>query len=296
MSYHFVNCTCSPAAGEESSAECFADIPAFALSNSTSGAGNVCSSGNAMESSQGFQCGTILSHSTGSRGEGESISSRAVSPARTSPQREKARALLASEAASGVKWQELCRRFDRDSYSWKTHRCLFSVDLPESSLILPAWGSMRDGELFRRPTPSGLDVIRAYITSAKDSGSSGKMQVPTPRSEEPGRTRVGYGRGLAELMEGCQQIVPTPRANDARHGENLDTTKAWDGLPAFVKAASGGKLNPRWTEWLMGWPIGLASCEPSEMGRFQLWLRSHGEFLQELFDERNVSATEGERR
>ena len=34
---------------------------------------------------------------------------------------------------------------------------------------------------------------------------------PTPRSQEPGATTVGYGRGLAELIEGKQQRWPTPR-------------------------------------------------------------------------------------
>jgi hypothetical protein len=40
------------------------------------------------------------------------------------------------------------------------------------------------------------------------------QMYPTPRAQEPGRTKEGYGRGLAELMEGKEQIkmYPTPRA------------------------------------------------------------------------------------
>jgi site-specific DNA-cytosine methylase len=31
---------------------------------------------------------------------------------------------------------------------------------------------------------------------------------PTPRAKEPGRTTKGYGRGLAELIEGKEQLEP----------------------------------------------------------------------------------------
>ena len=31
---------------------------------------------------------------------------------------------------------------------------------------------------------------------------------PTPRANEPGRTTKGYGRGLAELLEGKKQMEP----------------------------------------------------------------------------------------
>jgi hypothetical protein len=49
-------------------------------------------------------------------------------------------------------------------------------------------------------------------TGEKDSGL-----LPTPRANEPGRTTKGYGRGLAELVEGKKQIEPkmwlTPSAS-----------------------------------------------------------------------------------
>jgi hypothetical protein len=45
---------------------------------------------------------------------------------------------------------------------------------------------------------------------------------PTPRAQEPGRTTEGYGRGLAELMEGKtqkkpQEIFPTPTTQEVEH-------------------------------------------------------------------------------
>jgi hypothetical protein len=29
-----------------------------------------------------------------------------------------------------------------------------------------------------------------------------------------------------------------------------------------LSCQAGGKLNPTWVEWLMGWPIGWTDCEP----------------------------------
>jgi hypothetical protein len=45
-----------------------------------------------------------------------------------------------------------------------------------------------------------------------------------------------------------------------------------------VKQLTGGSLNPDWTEWLMGWPIGWTALQPLEMDRYRKWLHSHGGF------------------
>jgi len=67
---------------------------------------------------------------------------------------------------------------------------------------------------------------------------------PTIRAQEPARTAKGYGRGLAELVEGKKQIDPDSPpvpTNDNTNGKN-------QGSP---------KLNPNWVEQLMGVPVGL---------------------------------------
>ena len=53
----------------------------------------------------------------------------------------------------------------------------------------------------------------------ESSDSQSKKFYPTPRANEPGRTTKGYGRGLAELIEGKEQREPkkfyrTPTAMD----------------------------------------------------------------------------------
>jgi hypothetical protein len=78
---------------------------------------------------------------------------------------------------------------------------------------------------------------------------------PTPRAKEPGRTTKGYGRGLRELVEGKQQMMPTPTARDWKDaGPNVNYEKAKK--KGRLAGHSGGSLNPAWVEWLMGYPKG----------------------------------------
>lgn len=38
----------------------------------------------------------------------------------------------------------------------------------------------------------------------------------------------------------------------------------------------GGKLNPTWVEWLIGWPLGWTDLEPLATESFHEWQRKHG--------------------
>ena len=161
---------------------------------------------------------------------------------------------------------------------------------------------------------------------------------PTPRANEPGRTTKGYGRALGELMEGKQQMFPTPRASAAmtedmemiakrnKYNSKLEekiamemyptpTTRDWKDsmgtvppsrkqkskqtlgqrvahnqmyptpttdsasertkkykqggtpLPVAVQMEQkkpGGKLNPEFVEFLMGYPLNWTKIETTE--------------------------------
>ena len=43
------------------------------------------------------------------------------------------------------------------------------------------------------------------------------------------------------------------------------------------RVESGGKLNPRWVEWLMGWPLGWTDLKPLATAKFQQWLQQFGD-------------------
>jgi hypothetical protein len=58
-------------------------------------------------------------------------------------------------------------------------------------------------------------------TEEKESGSL----LPTPRAKEPGRTTKGYGRGLAELVEGKEQVNKMWRTPDAHCDRGASSEK-----------------------------------------------------------------------
>lgn len=69
----------------------------------------------------------------------------------------------------------------------------------------------------RRATPQGRVFYQLRASPRRTSGR-GCGGWPTPRVDEPGRTSEGFGRGLAELAEGKQQLAgwPTPSCEDTK--------------------------------------------------------------------------------
>jgi len=103
-------------------------------------------------------------------------------------------------------------KYDRDTHSWKTHRCLWEEDLPWSSVTLPKWGSLHDGGLSERTTPE-------HLTSGIEFGSSLKEQGawPTPKAwdGEMGCPRTS-GRDIDHVthLGTAVRYWPTPRASE----------------------------------------------------------------------------------
>jgi hypothetical protein len=79
------------------------------------------------------------------------------------------------------------------------------------------------------------------------------------------------------------KMWPTPCANeDAAGRPGSKMQKMLGNHPDVRGDLTGGTLNPDWTEWLMGWPIGHTASAPLATDKFQQWLRSHGVFLADL--------------
>ena len=145
---------------------------------------------------------------------GRSLSSQEASPARTSRSQGRGRASKASVPGSGARCSETLARYDRGTSSWRTHQCLLFEDSTECLETFPKSGMTRSGRLYPLPQLE-------HLTAVTGSGSGGRIQDkrwPTPRAQEPGRTTEGYGRGLAELVEGKEQRKrrwPTPTCSDS---------------------------------------------------------------------------------
>ena len=69
---------------------------------------------------------------------------------------------------------------------------------------------------------------------------------------------------------GFSSTLPTPTCHNAKEGnypsEHTRNTKS-------LAAQIGGKVNPEWNEWRMGWPIGWTDLKPLETDKFRRWLR-----------------------
>ncbi len=198
--------------------------------------------------------------------------SRADSLAPTSARPAGALASTARPAASGPRWRELSVRYDLATSSWKTHRCLFPVDLPESSVTLPKWGMMRGGLLWER------------MTSARPIGAKGfgsLLATPTAKANQL----------CPSMMKnpGCANLWPTPRAsegakqpNDAnrdspclswvvKNPQMWPTPKASAAGPDFAKmdrSATGISLQTAVRQWPTPQAHDAAKGDARRVGRF----------------------------
>lgn len=113
----------------------------------------------------------------------------------------------------------------------------------------------------------GLDTaVRRWPTPTVTGNHNKKGASPTS------------GDGLATAVK----QFPTPTARDCKApgkaGYNAPNRQGGPSLPQAIAVQTGGKLNPNWVEWLMGWPIGWTDLQPLATDKFQQWLQSFGNY------------------
>lgn len=117
-----------------------------------------------------------------------------------------------------------------------------------------------------------------WITlSANDSKPAGQKEVEMMKLYESG-TNVPDTYKRLRSQVAARTTMSTLTKQDA-HNNGSPSQQNRNKLP--LNAEVGGPLNPDWCEWFMGWPIRWTASAPLETGKFQQWLRSHGEFCQE---------------
>ena len=191
-----------------------------------------------------------------------------------------ATASMVPALASGAKWHESSARYDLDSSTWKTHRCLWEEDLHWSSVTLPKWGMTRSGALFQHPTaerPISVTAFGLWQTIVADDAvsrpggkwnSRGEPKLsaevkmwPTPtRADGSGGPGHQGRKGGLNLRTAVSRSWPTPCASASKGSSpaslvrKTGKSRANDRIDHAVMASDGGQLNPEWVEWLMGWP------------------------------------------
>ena len=263
--------------GEESSAECFSDIPAFAPSKLSLIAGKSCCNGNATEFFRNSLFGTTCGHLTENHGEEKLTSSAEDSRARTFHARAKARESAEREVGFGLNLQESLARYNPATHSWRTRQCSLFEGLEECLETFPKAGMMQGGVLWERTTaePRTGESACGYWRTP-DAGAGGEISDEKAADYAAGKPRKS---GSAIQIRLCDQVRhrilwPTPKCQDSRAALR-DRNKCNLGEVVHggtqTPPTKTARLNPAWVEWLMAWPIGWTDLKPLETVRFLSW-------------------------
>ena len=244
MSWHYLQ----EQEGESSGACCSGGEPLPPLRSKTTHA-EFFSNGRLTASYLDSLSGTMCEPSTANPGAEKSMSSRGGFLARTSALPEKEQESPASDPGYGLSFPASSARFDRPTSSWKIHPCLFPEDSMSCSPTLPKWGTMRNGVLSDRITPS--EIVAA--------SASGLLPAPQARDGK-GFYRVRRESAKRRGADGRQKMLIHVVAE----------LKGWPDWSVYV-------ANPPFWEAVMNWPIQWTDFRPLETGKIQQWLRSHGE-------------------
>ena len=84
---------------------------------------------------------------------------------------------------------------------------------------------------------------------------------------------LDVGNSAQIISESECLLLPTPTCHNAKEGAYpAEHTRRTPSLAAQV----GGKINPDWNEWRMGWIVKWTDLKPLETDKFRQWLDSHG--------------------
>jgi hypothetical protein len=148
--------------------------------------------------------------------------------------------------------------YNRTTQSWKMSEDISVSVSKKFSKTLPTSGMMRNGKLFQQ-------ALLVRHTNGK-----GSSLWPTPRASSAMgediskiQERLKNGKPYKSKLEEAVALWPTPRAamgetrnhnvwlRPANKPQNLEN-KIAQRDPKSI----GGKVNPTWVEWLMGFPLG----------------------------------------
>ena len=195
----------------------------------------------------------------------------AASRAKTSVSLVRALGSTALKADYGAKWRESFAKYDHALCTWRTHQRWLSGDWMLYSGTWPRQGTMLRGVCWARTT-----LVRR--TTVREFGylPVGKI-LPTP-TVSGNYNRKGVSRTSGNGLATAVMMWHTPIAHCAKETNSPSDQRRKASLSAQV----GGKLNPVWVEWLMGWPLGWTDLKPLAMGKYLLWQQQHSATFREF--------------
>jgi hypothetical protein len=121
------------------------------------------------------------------------------------------------------------------------------------------------------PTPTCADIYTDNMKSTQQkvgsmhsvSLSQAVQMWPTPTV---GCVEGGEQSERVEKTLGGGYILRKLNKPNMTYGAKLSDAVLYEEKKS--QNLAGGKLNPNWTEWLMGWPIGWTDLKPLEMDKY----------------------------
>lgn len=186
----------------------------------------------------------------------ESMSSAGDFLAKTSALQARGQDLPESAAASGTSSTGSLTKSSRATRSSKTSQPFGLKDWTTYS-----GRSLRSG-MTRNGTVYPLQPL-ALLTDATESGL-----WPTPRAQDSKHgaatdwelTTDHAGTVGSLRVQVVKRMWPTPDASPHKYRLQGDSQQS-----RSLNGIHGGKLNPAWVEWLMGFPLEYTALKPSEM-------------------------------
>ena len=226
-------------------------------------------------------------------------------PVRTSVQPEGVPESTANDPACGRTWQGLLARYNPILSLWKTPQCSL---LEDSDVFLGAWprsGMTRNGSAYLRETaerPISVTASGFWPTptvcgnyNRKGASKSSGTGLATAVAMSSTTTPLESSAALTAKA----RAWPTPTATSYKgwspNHNRRDSNDRLDYSVERLHFTDGQqtpprRLNPDWTEWLMGWPIGWTAIAPAspisastvptgsrplETDKFREWRRQH---------------------
>lgn len=187
---------------------------------------------------------------------------------------------MPTNARSGLSSSALSANVNLDLFSSRTSAPISSTSVPCGSTYESWVSAVR--HLSYTPPRKSVDLTA-------DPVSLSLLPTPTARDwkDTPGMDTARGDRehGRLDQLPRVIHQLPTPTASDAKtsgaagystaSGRHSGTTLS-DAVLGAASAGRTGKLNPRLSEWMQGFPSGWISSAPLEMQSFQTWLRRRG--------------------
>ena len=204
--------------------------------------------GSEKDCCHGSRFGTMCAPSTDDPGAAELTLLQADSLAQTSATAGTKLELKAPALDCGSKWPASSMRFDHGSSTWRTSQACLIEGWARFLDRWPRWGLMRDGECWELPIPEARRSVSA------------PGLWPTLKASDADQYSKNYA-----YFERRKNIAP-----------DLPVLVALNTPP--TPGGYYGRLNPEWTEWLMGWPTGWTALDAKATNKTREWLRLHGGF------------------